>query len=84
MAVLPPYDPNLKPDEPDLDPTGRRQAEPDVKYVMASEAAPEDRMTAIDKMAVVAAIGCAQFIRLLIIAAAIGLIILVFFVVSHV
>lgn len=40
-------------------------------------------MTVADKMAVMAGIGCAQFLRLLIIAAAIGIIFLVVFLVTH-
>lgn len=81
--MIPPNDPRLRPDEPDLDPTGRQAPDPDVRYVTSSEAAPEDRMTVADKMAVMAGIGCAQFLRLLIIAAAIGIIFLVVFLVTH-
>lgn len=81
--MLPPYDPNLKPDEPQLDPTGRQAPEPDIRYVTSSEANPDDRMTFLDKMALMAGIGCAQFLRLLIIAAAVGIIFLVIFLVTH-
>ncbi|GEM_PF-6500215 len=83
MAILPPYDPNLKPGGPDLDPTGRAAPEPDVRYVTSEEAAPEDRLTYLDRMALMAGIGCAQFLRLMIIFAAFGILFLVIFLVSH-
>jgi hypothetical protein len=84
LGNLPPYDPNLKPPAPKLDPTGRQEPEPEYRYVTMSEAHEDDRMTALDKLSVVAAIGCAQLVRLLIVFGAIGIIILVIWIGSHV
>jgi hypothetical protein len=51
--------------------------------MMASEASSEDKMTIGDKMAIAAGIGCAQLLRFVIIFGAIGLLILVIFLVTH-
>jgi hypothetical protein len=77
------YDPNAKPPEPKLDPTGRPMPEPELRYVTASEATPEDRVTALDKMAMLAGIGCAQFLRLLILVAAVALVFVLLYLLSH-
>jgi len=81
--MIPPFDPNEKPPGPSLDPTGRQSPEPEVRYVAVGEAEPEDRMTLADHMAAVAGIGCALTVRFLLIAAAVGIIIGLIFLVHH-
>ena len=78
MAIIPPVGPSSPPDR-----EGEGQ-DPDFYYVTHRDATEEDRVTVLDKMAMVAAYGLAQLIRLFIIFAAIGLIILVIFILQHV
>lgn len=54
------------------------------EYVDKSEASDEDRVTVMDKLAIVGAVAMAQLIRLFIIFAAVGIIILIIFIGSHV
>lgn len=83
--MIPPFDPNQAPDQPGIDPKKAQSSDSsEVRYVMASEAAAEDKMTMADKMAIMAGIGCAQLIRLFIIFGAVGILILVIFLVTHV
>lgn len=78
MAILPPFDPS---------PTGRggqSSLDDDVEYVSQNEAYEEDRVTFLDKLAIFGAIAVAQLIRLGIIAAAVGIIVLVIFIGSKI
>lgn len=80
MSTLPPVGPST----PIGDRDNPADPEPRVRYVSPADAADEDRMTVLDKAAVVAALGVAQLIRLFIIFGAVGLIVLVIFVAQHV
>ncbi len=62
MAIIPPYDPNERPDRHPLDPTGRQAPDPDMKFV-SGETAEDERMSVADHMAVMAGIGCAITLR---------------------
>lgn len=76
--MMPPYDPVP---HPDLDKElGRSRDESEVRYIDKSEATDEDKLTMGDKMAIMGGLAAAQLIRLLIIAAAVGLVALVIFV----
>lgn len=76
--MMPPYDP-VSP--PDMDrELGRDQHETDLRYLGEWEATDEDKLTFADRLAIVAGLAAAQLIRLLIIAAAVGLVILVIFI----
>lgn len=82
--MMPPYDPSQNPDRPGIDPVKSQTSDrSEVRYMMASEASSDDKMTIGDKMAIAAGIGCAQLLRFLIIFGAIGLLILVIFLVTH-
>lgn len=81
--VHPFIDPNEKPPTTSPDPAGRDSAEPDFRYVTASEARPEDRVTFLDYLAAYSAVGCAQFLRLLIIIAAIALLFGIVYLITH-
>jgi hypothetical protein len=82
--MMPPYDPSQNPDRPGIDPVKAQTShQSEVRYMMKSEASADDRMTFGDKMAIAAGIGCAQLIRFFIIFGAIGLLILVVFLVTH-
>ncbi len=83
MAIVPPFDPNQKPEGPEYEQMGSRGSTPQIEYVTRAEARPEDKVTFADHMALLAAVGCAQAIRLLIVFAAVGIIVLVIFLVSH-
>jgi hypothetical protein len=82
--MMPPYDPIQNPDRPGIDPVKSQASDPsEVRYMMASEASADDRMTIGDKMAIAAGIGCAQLIRFFIIFGAVGLLLLVVFLMTH-
>jgi hypothetical protein len=76
MAMMPPFDPLV---EHQTDQEGGAQS-PEIHYVSSGEADEEDRVTSLDKLAIVAAIGVAQLIRLAIIFGAVGIVILIFFI----
>jgi hypothetical protein len=83
--MMPPFDPDQKPERLGIDPVKSQASDTsEVRYVMASEASGEDRMTLGDKMAILAGIGCAQLIRFVIIFGAIGILILAVYVVTHI
>jgi hypothetical protein len=77
MAVMPPFDPISERQGESTD--AGQQVDPEFRYVSEWEAGDEDRVTFLDKLAIVGAVAVAQLVRLGIIFAAIGIIVLFFF-----
>jgi len=80
MSILPPVGPSSAADRDD----SLIGQTPDMYYVSAKEATDDDKVTWMDKLAIVGAVAFAQLIRLGIIFAAIGIIILVIFIAQHI
>ena len=78
MAVMPPFDPLSERQGESKD--AGQQVDPEFRYVSEWEAGDEDRVTWLDKLAIVGAVAVAQLVRLGIILAAVGIIVLVFFI----
>lgn len=79
MAIIPPAGPSSP-----LDDDQTAGQDPDFYYVSRSEATDDDKVTWLDKLAIVGAVAFAQLIRLFIIFAAVGIIVLVIFIAQHV
>jgi hypothetical protein len=80
VAMMPPGPGGQFDDHRDLTQTSET---PDFYYVAPGEAKEDDKVTWQDKVAIMAALGLAQLIRLFIIFAAFGLIALFFVIASH-